>query len=84
MSTSAASLEDQRLLSELQTALTRAPHKVREIEVGIALSIALGRLRPSVTCGGCQDPLAFQGIPARTNTSLRVPFRLVLDEGSSS
>ncbi len=84
MSTSAASLEDQRLLSELQAALTRAPHKVREIEVGIALSIALGRLRPSVTCGGCQDPLAFQGIPARTNTTLRVPFRLVLDEGSSS
>ncbi len=84
MSATAASLEDRRLLDELQSALAQAPHKVKEIEVGIALSIALGRLRPSVTCGGCQDPLAYQGIPARTNTSLRVPFRLVFDEGSSS
>ena len=70
------------LLGQLQAAVSDAPRKVKEIEVGIALSIALGRLRPSVTCGGCQDPLAFNGIPARTNTGLRQPFRLILDEGA--
>jgi len=36
------------------------------IEVGPALSIALGRLRPAVSCGGCSDPLTFEGVPART------------------
>jgi len=45
--------------------------------VSIALSIALGRRRPSVSCGGCQTPLEFEGIPATTNAQLRVPFRLV-------
>jgi hypothetical protein len=84
MSASAVSLEESRLLGELRAAVSRAPHPVREIEVGIALSIALGRLRPEVACGGCQDPLAFDGIPARTNTGLKEPFRLIYDEGSSS
>lgn len=84
MSASAVSLEESRLLGELRTAVSGAPHKVKEIEVGIALSIALGRLRPAVACGGCQDPLAFDGIPARTNTGLKSPFRLIYDEGSSS
>ncbi|MGA7860875.1 MAG: hypothetical protein WCB19_03350 [Thermoplasmata archaeon] len=84
MSATAVSLEESRLLGELRTAVFGAPHKVKEIEVGIALSIALGRLRPAVSCGGCQDPLAFDGIPARTNTGLKEPFRLIYDEGSSS
>jgi hypothetical protein len=84
MSASAQSLEESRLLGELRSAVSAAPHKVKEIEVGIALSIALGRLRPAVSCGGCQDPLAFEGIPARTNTDLKQPFRLIYDEGSSS
>lgn len=84
MSPSAASLEESRLLDELRVAVSGAPRKVKEIEVGIPLSIALGRLRPAVACGGCQDPLAFEGIPARTNTGLKVPFRLIFEEGSSS
>jgi hypothetical protein len=84
MSASSVSLEESRLLGELRTAVSGAPRKVKEIEVGVALSIALGRLRPAVSCGGCQEPLAFNGIPARTNTHLQAPFRLIYDEGSSS
>ncbi len=71
--------EEDRLLEELRRAVAGAPAGVREIEVGIALSIALGRRRPSVSCGGCKTPLDFEGIPARTNARLGVPFRLVLD-----
>lgn len=48
--------------------------------MGIALSVALGKARGSVSCGGCQEPLAFEGIPARTNVHLTVPFRLIVDE----
>jgi len=66
------------LLEDLRKAIGSAPGPVREIEVGIALSIALGRQRPSVSCGGCQTPLEFEGIPARTNPALRTPFQLVL------
>jgi hypothetical protein len=84
MSASAASLDESRLLGELRAAVARAPRRVKEIEVGIPLSIALGRLRPAVACGGCQDPLAFEGIPARTNTELHAPFRLVYDEVTSA
>lgn len=84
MSAPAVAPEESRLLHELQSAVASAPRPVKEVEVGIALSIALGRLRPEVSCGGCQDPLAFNGIPARTNTQLKVPFRLIYDEGSSS
>jgi hypothetical protein len=65
------------LLDELRRAVASAPERPREIEVGIALSIALGRQRPAVACGGCQTPLEFDGIPARTNSQLRTPFRLV-------
>jgi hypothetical protein len=84
MTATAESLEESRLLGELRAAVSRAPHTVKEIEVGIPLSIALGRLRPAVSCGGCQDPLSFEGIPARTNTGLKQAFRLIYDEGSSS
>lgn len=69
--------EEERLLSELRRAVDASPERPREIEVGIALSIALGRRRPSVSCGGCETPLEFEGIPARTATHLSVPFRLV-------
>jgi hypothetical protein len=78
------SLEEGRLLGELRAALAGASRPVREIEVGIALSIALGRLRPEVACGGCKEPLAYDGIPARTNTGLKAPFRLIFEEGSPS
>jgi hypothetical protein len=69
--------EEERLFAELKAALARAPAPVREIEVGTALSIALGRRRPQVACGGCATPLEFEGIPARTNARLREPFRLL-------
>lgn len=69
--------DEERLLGELREALARTSRKPSEIEVGIALSIALGRRRPSVACGGCQVPLEFDGIPARTNAQLGRPFRLV-------
>lgn len=84
MSASTVSTEEDRLLRDLRSAVARAPRPVKEIEVGIALSIALGRLRPAVACGGCQDPLALDGIPARTATGLKEPFRLIYSEGSSS
>jgi hypothetical protein len=69
---------------ELRRAIERAPTRPREIEVGIALSITLGRLRAPVACGGCSDPLAFEGIPARTNAQLSVPFRLLFGESAVS
>lgn len=76
--------DDTALLAELRRAVERAPERPREIEVGIALSIALGRQRPVVACGGCQNPLEFEGIPARTNSTLRTPFRLVFGPESSA
>jgi hypothetical protein len=75
---------DQVLLGRLHDALAAAPSPVREIEVGISLSIALGRLRPAVACGGCQTPLEFEGVPARTNAALREPFRFVFDPGPAA
>jgi len=75
---------DLELLTALRRAIDRAPARPREIEVGIALSIALGRRRPVVACGGCQEPLEFDGIPARTNSELRDPFRLVFGPEPSS
>lgn len=68
---------ERMLLADLSKALESAPRKVQEIEVGIALSIALGKQRPAVSCGGCQNPLEFHGIPARTNVRLGAPFRLI-------
>jgi hypothetical protein len=75
--------EDQ-LLRALAEAVRRAGSPVREIEVGIPLSIAIGRMRPAVACGGCSTPLEFQGIPARTNARLSEPFHLVLTESSAA
>ncbi len=74
---SPTSPEDQALLEELRRAIAQAATRPTEIEVGISLSIVLGRARPSVSCGGCSTPLEFEGIPARTNAQLRVPFRLL-------
>jgi hypothetical protein len=71
------SAEEELLLAELRRAVAASPQRPREIEVGIALSIALGRRRPAVSCGGCQTPIEFDGIPARTSTHLAVPFRLL-------
>lgn len=74
----------ERLLEELRQALREEPsRKVREIEVGTELSIALGRMRGSVSCGGCSTPLSFEGIPARTVVGLKVPYRLVWEESAS-
>lgn len=75
---------ESRLLDELHRAVAAAPARPREIEVGIALSIALGRQRPAVSCGGCSIPLEFEGIPARTNAQLRTPFRLLFESPTSS
>lgn len=69
--------EEDRLLEDLRRAIGSAPERPREIEVGIALSIVLGRRRPAVACGGCQVPLEFEGIPARTEPRLDAPFRLI-------
>jgi hypothetical protein len=68
------------LLEDLRRAVRSAPGPVELIEVGTALSIALGRQRPAVSCGGCSDPLTFEGIPTRTVPGLRGPhpYRLVL------
>lgn len=68
---------DDRLLDELRRAVAGAPVRPTAIEVGIPLSIVLGRRRAPVSCGGCSTPLEFEGIPARTNAALKDPFRLV-------
>jgi len=77
MASASPSATDLELLDALRRAVEHAPARPREIEVGIALSIALWRQRPVVACGGCQNPLDFDGIPTRTNSQLRTPFRLV-------
>ncbi len=71
--------DDERRLDELRRAVAAAPSRPTQIEVGIALSITLGRLRPAVSCGGCSVPLDFDGIPATTNARLATPFRLRFD-----
>ena len=70
---------DEPLLADLRRAVEAAPIRPTAIEVGVALSIALGRRRAPVSCGGCSTPLEFDGIPARTNTALKTPFRLLSD-----
>ncbi|MDE1821729.1 MAG: hypothetical protein KGJ23_05490 [Euryarchaeota archaeon] len=70
---------EEALLDELHRAVRTAPHLPREIEVGTELSIALGRRRTVVECGGCTTPLSFEGVPVRTVVGLRSPFRLVTD-----
>jgi hypothetical protein len=77
---SAPTTSPEPLLHELARALDDAPRPVRSIEVGVALSIALGRQRPAVSCGGCQTPLEFRGIPAVTKLGLPEPFRLVFED----
>jgi hypothetical protein len=84
MSTARGQANSDELLAELRRAVASAPERPREIEVGIALSIALGRERPVVSCGGCQTPLEFDGIPARTNSQLRAPFRLLFGPPSGT
>ncbi len=74
----------EELLRSLAAAIARAPGPVKEIEVGIPLSIVLGRQRPAVSCGGCSTPLQFEGIPARTNARLSTPFVLHLTDGSNA
>ena len=84
MGSGSRATEEARLLQELHRAVETAPERPREIEVGIALSIILGRMRPAVACGGCQVPLEFEGIPARTEPHLVAPFRLVFGPGNPS
>lgn len=76
--------DEETLLSALRAAIGHAERRPAEIEVGVALSIALGRRRPAVSCGGCSTPLEFEGIPARTNVTLSEPFRLVFEGPSGS
>ncbi|MCI4351209.1 MAG: hypothetical protein L3K15_06825 [Thermoplasmata archaeon] len=78
MSVAASALGEVDLLGQLAAAIAHAPRPVQGIEVGIGLSIALGKRRPAVTCGGCSTPLEFQGIPAQTNARMAEPFRLIL------
>ncbi len=79
-----ASSREEVLLEELRKAVRSSERPVREIEVGTELSIALGRRRPSVSCGGCATPLAFEDIPARTVVGLPQPFRLVTETSERS
>lgn len=76
--------EGQALLADLREAIRRSSVRPRRVEVGVEVSVALGRERGSVSCGGCQVPLEVDGIPAETNIHLRVPFRLILDEPTSA
>lgn len=78
-----AAASEPELLAELHRAIASSAQRPAAIEVGVALSIALGRQRPSVSCGGCSVPLEFEGIPARTNPQLRRPFRLLPPSGEA-
>lgn len=82
MSESLPLASDEALLESLRRAIDRSRERPQAIEVGVALSIALGRRRPPVSCGGCSEPLEFDGIPARTNARLGAPFRLVFAPAS--
>ena len=70
--------EARALLEELREAIRSSAVRPRSVEVGVALSVALGRERGSVSCGGCQVPLEIDGIPAETNVHLDRPFRLIV------
>jgi hypothetical protein len=70
-------------LAELRAAIRRSKVRPARVEIGVAISVALGRERGSVSCGGCQVPLEVDGIPAETNVHLREGFRLVLDSPAS-
>ena len=83
MAAGSPTTSDVILLEELRRAVRGAPAPVLRIEVGIALSIALGRQRPATTCGGCAVPLEFDGIPAATVPSAPGPFRLILATGEN-
>ncbi len=83
MSSASATPGPDPLLEELSAAVHGSKVRPREIEVGIALSVALGKARGSVSCGGCDVPLEFEGIPARTNVHLKVPFRLIVERSSA-
>jgi hypothetical protein len=84
MVSSTAPADSEELLRALREAIRRSAVRPRRVEVGVALSVALGRGRGWVSCGGCQVPLEVEGIPAETNVHLREPFRLVLDESAAS
>lgn len=76
--------ETERELAQLREAIRRAPVRPSRVEVGISLSVALGRARGSVSCGGCQVPLEVDGIPAETNVHLRAPFRLIVEPSGAT
>ncbi len=84
MPSGAPAPDEEHLLETLRQAVHASPARPQEIEVGIPLSIALGKRRPNVSCGGCQVPLEFDGIPARTVAGLPVPFRLVFSDPRGS
>ncbi len=84
MALSPASADAAELLEQLREAIRRAPVRPRKVEVGVALSVALGRLRGGVACGGCQVPLEVDGVPAETVVHLEVPFRLVPEARSAT
>jgi hypothetical protein len=84
MAPGSGSNEEERLLVELREAIGRSASRPERIEVGVPLSIALGRRRPSTACGGCATPLEFEGIPAETNARLSVPFRLIFATAGGS
>ena len=77
--TSPAPVDPTESLAQLREAIRRSVVRPRRVEVDVTLSVALGRERGAVSCGGCQVPLEVDGIPAETNVKLRQPFRLILD-----
>ncbi len=79
----ADSAEVAAQLRELREAIRASTVRPRKVEVGVALSVALGRERGAVSCGGCQVPLEVDGVPAETNLHLTAPFRLVVDAAAA-
>lgn len=84
MERSAAPQDGASLLAELRDAIRRSPVRPTKVEVGIAVSVALGQERGSVSCGGCQVPLEVDGIPAETVVHLGRPYRLVTETSAGT
>ena len=58
--------EDRELLERLRVELASTSPKPTQMAVSIRLSQLLGAMRPVRSSHGCEIPLNFDGIPART------------------
>ncbi len=58
--------EDRELLERLRADLDHASPRPSQLSVSIRLSQLLGAMRPVRSSHGCEIPLNFDGVPAKT------------------